>query len=61
MKPTKSSLENFETVLFGEQFLPLDLNLSLDLEFNLSKLLFLSSKLFFLESDRLVGHVFGED
>jgi hypothetical protein len=54
MKPTKSSLENFETVLF-------DLNLSLDLEFNLSKLLFLSSKLFFLESDRLVGHVFGED
>jgi hypothetical protein len=61
MEHTKSSLEYFETVLFGEQFLPLDLNLSLDLELNLSKLLLLSSKLFFLESDRLVSHVFGED
>jgi hypothetical protein len=41
--------------------LSLDLDFSLDLEFDFSEFLFFSSELFFLESDRLVRHVLGQD
>ena len=60
-RPTQSRLEHLETVLLCQQFLPLDLDLSLNFEFDFSQFVFFPSELFFLESNRLVGHVLRQD
>jgi len=56
-----ASLNFSQLALTCQQFLSLLVDLSLYLDLDFSQLLLFSSKLFFLESDRLVGKVFWID
>lgn len=59
--PLHTCLNLTQLTLSCKQFLSLLIDLSLDLDFDFSKLFFLTSKLFLLETHRLVGQVFGVD
>jgi len=48
-----SSFDFLELTLTSQEFLPLFVNLPLDLDFDFSELLFLASELLFLETNRL--------
>lgn len=48
---SKTRLEDLEAVLLGEELLALDLDLALDLEFDLAELFFLATQLLLLEAD----------